>query len=314
MPRLATHRLRACNARVPTPRTILIVEDNEMFRGMLSSMLSLRGYRVLIARRGSEALAIAAAEPVDAVLTDVDMPEMDGFAFCAEVRAQQLAAGRDIPVWIMTGVFRPALERKAASAGAVLVLRKPFPVEDVCAQVEQELERRAQEPAGSAPPVPVTAVPVMGTRPPMGTPTPFRPAVPAAPEPAPLDPAHVEVVQALARLGGFLTQKDPAFADEFASDAEVLLVGSEVGEVADTRAGLAAFLEKIYAQPMRVRWEWKTQRVASAGDVAWIFAEGELLAQASKDTIRRPYRMSGVLERHDGRWRWRLFHGSEPVV
>src|SRR3954471_8990716 len=119
-------------------RTLLIVEDNDLFRGMLSSMLALRGYTIVTASRGSEGLAVAAAQKVDAVLTDVDMPEMDGFDFCAQIRAQQQAAGRDIPVWIMTGMFRPALAKKAANAGAVLVLRKPFPIEDVCAQIESE--------------------------------------------------------------------------------------------------------------------------------------------------------------------------------
>ncbi len=127
-------------------RTILIAEDNEMFRGMLSSMLAMRGYTVIPTRNGPEALAAAAAQPVDAVLSDVDMPEMDGFDFCARVRAQQKEAGRDVPVWIMTGAMRPALAKKAAAAGAVLVLRKPFPVEDVCAKIEAEFQQRGSEP------------------------------------------------------------------------------------------------------------------------------------------------------------------------
>jgi CheY-like chemotaxis protein len=126
-------------------RSILIVEDNDLFRGMLSSMLTLRGYNIIVARRGSEALEIAAAQPIDAVLTDVDMPEMDGFEFCARIREQQKQAGQDIPVWIMTGVFRPALAKKASNAGAVLVLRKPFPIEEVCAQIEAEFQKRATE-------------------------------------------------------------------------------------------------------------------------------------------------------------------------
>jgi CheY-like chemotaxis protein len=124
-------------------RTILIVEDNDLFRGMLSSMLALRGYTIVATSRGSEGLAAALAQPVDAALTDVDMPEMDGFEFCTQLRAQQNEAGRDIPVWIMTGVMRPALTRKATAAGAVLVLRKPFPIEEVCAQIEGEFEKRA---------------------------------------------------------------------------------------------------------------------------------------------------------------------------
>jgi len=122
-----------------------------MFRGMLSSMLELRGYKVLAVSRGAQGLATAAEQPVDAALSDVDMPEMDGFDFCARFREQQKAAGKDTPEWIMTGVMRPALAKKAAAAGALLVLRKPFPVEEVCAQIEAEFQKRAEGGASAAP-------------------------------------------------------------------------------------------------------------------------------------------------------------------
>jgi CheY-like chemotaxis protein len=129
------------------PRTILIVEDNDLFRGMLRSLLEMRGYAIVPAKNGTEGLAVAAAQPIDAVLTDVEMPGMDGFEFCQQLRAQQQAVGQDIPVWIMSGVFRPALAKRAATAGAVLVLRKPFPADEVCARLEQEFEARAVPPA-----------------------------------------------------------------------------------------------------------------------------------------------------------------------
>jgi len=136
------------------PHKVLLVEDNELFRGMLRSLLEMRGYGVVVAHSGPEGLAMAAAEPFDAVLTDLDMPGMDGFEFCQQFREQQKAAGTDVPVWIMTGTFRPALARKASSAGAVLVLRKPFPIDDVCAQLEEEFAKRAHPPGagGSATP------------------------------------------------------------------------------------------------------------------------------------------------------------------
>lgn len=130
-------------------RTLLLVDDNDLFRGMLSSMLALRGYTVVVARKGPEGLAIAAAQPIDAALTDVDMPEMDGFEFCRQLCDQQRQAGREIPVWIMTGMFRPALAKKAAAAGAMLVLRKPFPIEEVCQQLEQELQKRESQAAAA---------------------------------------------------------------------------------------------------------------------------------------------------------------------
>ena len=127
-------------------RTLLIVDDNDMFRGMLKSLLELRGYTIVVARNGTEGLAQAAAQPFDGAITDLEMPEMDGYEFCRQLRAQQQQAGKDLPVWIMSGVFRPALAKKAAAAGAVLVLRKPFPIEEVCATLEQEFGKRGTAP------------------------------------------------------------------------------------------------------------------------------------------------------------------------
>jgi DNA-binding response OmpR family regulator len=110
---------------------------------MLCSLITLRGYQVVVARNGEEGLALAAVQPFDAALVDVDMPGMNGFEFCRQVRAQRAAAGQDVPVWIMTGVFRPALNRRADEAGAMLVLRKPFHVEEFITACERELQARA---------------------------------------------------------------------------------------------------------------------------------------------------------------------------
>src|SRR3954464_5856279 len=118
-----------------------------MFRGMLGSLMTMRGYHVIPARNGPEGLTITAAQPVDGALTDIEMPEMDGYEFCRQLREQQKALGRDVPVWIMSGVFRPALEKKAVAAGAILVLRKPFPIEEVVADLEAEFQKRQKPPA-----------------------------------------------------------------------------------------------------------------------------------------------------------------------
>jgi CheY-like chemotaxis protein len=128
-------------------RTILIVEDNDTFRGMLGSLISLRGYRVIAVRNGADGLATAATQPFDAALVDVEMPGISGFEFCRQLRAERQAAGQDVPVWIMTGVFRPALNKRAAEAGARLMLRKPFHVEEFITALEQEFQSRA---AGAA--------------------------------------------------------------------------------------------------------------------------------------------------------------------
>ena len=133
-------------------RTILIVDDNDAYRGMLRTVLTERGYVVSVVRNGAEGLAAVAADPaIEAVLVDVDMPGMDGFEFCRQLRAEGPPDRRDLPVWIMTGALQLGLARRGTAVGAVLVLRKPFDVDDACAQLERTLSARAK-PAHDSPP------------------------------------------------------------------------------------------------------------------------------------------------------------------
>ena len=125
------------------PHTILIVDDNDAFRGMLTTVLGMRGYKILAARSGAEGLQLAAEHAIDAALVDVEMPVMEGFEFCQLLREQNKASGRDVPVWIMTGALRLGISRRAAAVGALVVLRKPLSVEETCAQFEKEFRQRA---------------------------------------------------------------------------------------------------------------------------------------------------------------------------
>ncbi len=122
---------------------VLLVDDNDLYRGMLRSLLELHGYQVVPARNGTEGLACAAAARIDAAVVDVDMPGMDGFEFCRQLKAQQLVAGREVPMWIITGAFRPALEKRAAASGALLVLRKPFPIAELRENLERQFVKQA---------------------------------------------------------------------------------------------------------------------------------------------------------------------------
>ena len=126
------------------PHTILIVDDNDAFRGMLRAALEARGYVPLVARSGAEGLQLAAQYLVDAALVDVEMTEMDGFEFCRQFKEQNQAAGREVPMWIMTGVLRPGLTKKADAVGALVVLRKPLNIEQTCAQFEREFRHRRE--------------------------------------------------------------------------------------------------------------------------------------------------------------------------
>jgi ketosteroid isomerase-like protein len=95
----------------------------------------------------------------------------------------------------------------------------------------------------------------------------------------------------------------------FAPDADATLIGSSLGEIARGPMELRRFLERLFSEAQAVAWEWDDVSISASGDVAWLWLEGALVLDGRSD---RAYRISGVLERRQGRWLWSLFHGSEP--
>ncbi|HEV7717663.1 MAG TPA: nuclear transport factor 2 family protein [Arsenicitalea sp.] len=121
------------------------------------------------------------------------------------------------------------------------------------------------------------------------------------------------VRNALERLSHFMQSRDLAILDEFDEAAGTILIGSEPGEIARGKDELARFFAAIFSGPSSVRWEWDTLDVDGQDDTAWFFAEGYAILTDERET-RLVYRLSGVLVRTPKGWRWRLFHGSEPLV
>ncbi len=126
-----------------TPRgTLLVVEDDDEMRAYLEEELRERGYLVLSAAGGREALERAASAAPDVVITDQMMPEMRGSDLLAELRARD----RDLPIVIITafGSIDSAVE--AIKAGAHHYLAKPFRIEQLLVTVEGALrEKRLKE-------------------------------------------------------------------------------------------------------------------------------------------------------------------------
>jgi ketosteroid isomerase-like protein len=120
-----------------------------------------------------------------------------------------------------------------------------------------------------------------------------------------------EVREALARLNALLLKHDPAIVDEFLPEA--VFIGSEADEVLVGRDQLAPFFKRVVEGAVTVSWDWKRTDVSVAGNVAWVFAQGEVVIASAGKENRRPYRVTAVLERGGAKWKWRLFHGSEPV-
>ena len=95
--------------------TILLVEDNEMNRDMLSRRLNRKGYDVLVAGDGDEADAVVAANAVDLILMDIGLPGRDGHEVTRGLKARPETAG--IPVIALTAHAMVGDRDKAIAAG-----------------------------------------------------------------------------------------------------------------------------------------------------------------------------------------------------
>ncbi|OHE81713.1 MAG: hypothetical protein A3G75_10655 [Verrucomicrobia bacterium RIFCSPLOWO2_12_FULL_64_8] len=107
---------------------ILVVEDVAMVRRLVELALGRAGYEVSGAADGAQALQHATGRRVDAVVLDIDLPDMDGFTVAARLRAME---GRTIPVIFMTTSGAPGVAAKVAAAGDAALLVKPFSLQDL---------------------------------------------------------------------------------------------------------------------------------------------------------------------------------------
>ena len=128
-----------------------------------------------------------------------------------------------------------------------------------------------------------------------------------------MDADDQAILARLDRLGALLFARDPAIVDELWSDLGFRLIGSEPGEIADTREALAQLMSGLFSRPARLTWSWTDRKVTRQGEIAWLFAEGHVVATAPDRTDRLPYRLVCIFQKIAGTWRWRLFSGSEPA-
>lgn len=117
-------------------KTILIAEDEKLLRESLAELLTEEGYEVLQAENGKEAYALAIKSPVDIVLTDIRMPEMDGLELLD--RLKQLAP--ETPVIVITAFGTVENAVAAMRTGAADYLLKPVQFDDVLVRVERALQ------------------------------------------------------------------------------------------------------------------------------------------------------------------------------
>ena len=110
----------------------LIVDDSSVMRKIVERSLRQAGLDPLIVREagtGLEGLEVLRANRVDLILTDINMPSMDGLEFVREIKAQNLAPG--VPVVMITTESSEEHVKQAIVAGARGYIRKPFTAEQV---------------------------------------------------------------------------------------------------------------------------------------------------------------------------------------
>lgn len=104
--------------------TILAVDDSPSMREMLAAVLRGAGYHVIEAEDGVKALALAEAYAIDVVLTDHNMPNMDGLSLVKNLRG--LASYRETPIMMLTTESSQEMKEKGRNAGATGWMVKPF--------------------------------------------------------------------------------------------------------------------------------------------------------------------------------------------
>ena len=116
-------------------KTILTIDDSASVRQMVALTLSAAGHHVIEAGDGAQGYAKAIAEPVHAVITDLNMPVMNGIEFIKKYRQHPMSKG--VPIILLTTESDEALKAEARAAGATGWIVKPFKQDQLVAVIKK---------------------------------------------------------------------------------------------------------------------------------------------------------------------------------
>jgi two-component system chemotaxis response regulator CheY len=116
-------------------KTILTIDDSRTMRDMLMHALSNAGYRVVQAVDGVHGLEVLDAEAPDVIITDINMPRMDGFGVIESVRKD--ARHRATPILVLTTESDATKKDRARAAGATGWIVKPFSPEKLVSAIRR---------------------------------------------------------------------------------------------------------------------------------------------------------------------------------
>ena len=119
---------------------VLVVDDDDGLREMLSKVLCFMGYEAVQAHSGSEALNIFLEGPFSLVMTDLQMPGMDGWSLASRIKERS----PEIPILLMTAHARHHIMKELKGSSIDSALFKPFSLEELRREVNKALEGRSQ--------------------------------------------------------------------------------------------------------------------------------------------------------------------------
>jgi sigma-B regulation protein RsbU (phosphoserine phosphatase) len=126
------------NGHSPEAADILIVDDTPANLQVLAGMLKDRGHKVRPVPSGKLALLAAQRNPPDLILLDINMPEMNGYQVCEQLKADEWLKG--IPVIFISALAEPLDKVRAFAFGGVDYITKPFQMEELHARVDTHLK------------------------------------------------------------------------------------------------------------------------------------------------------------------------------
>ena len=117
-------------------KVVLTVDDSKTMRDMLRLALSNAGYTVVQADDGAHGIDVLRATPrIDVIVTDINMPRMDGYAFIDHVRRDPNAG--TTPILVLTTESEPEKKKRARDAGATGWIVKPFDPQKLVAAINR---------------------------------------------------------------------------------------------------------------------------------------------------------------------------------
>ena len=128
---------------------LLVAEDNPVNQTVLRRMLEKRGHSVRVAGDGKQVLERCAEEQFDAILMDVQMPQMDGFQATGQIRERERAAGRHTPIIAITAHGMEEDRQRCLTAGMDAYISKPIDFEELFATLRQFLGNGPPQEAAS---------------------------------------------------------------------------------------------------------------------------------------------------------------------